>query len=272
MQRLKLTLAYEGTDYAGWQTQTRMDGDGGTRLSQAQQPTGPPTIQGMLESRMTDLLGRRFPLHGAGRTDAGVHAEGQVCHVDLPDSARRIDWRQALNSGLPFDIRVLRAEWVPLSFHARKSARAKRYAYSIWAHRQKALPRIRAFVWSTSSLNPALLLPAIPLLQGRRDFAVFRNSGTSTGDTVRTLAHIGCLPGRVASLVCPADWPVCTLLFEGDGFLKQMVRNLVGLLAWIGQGKIPATDIPAFLSAKDRRALPSPCAPASGLSLLEVLY
>jgi tRNA pseudouridine38-40 synthase len=266
VQRLKLTLAYEGTSYAGWQTQTRMNEESPPAAF------SPPTIQGVLESRMAELLGRRFPLHGAGRTDAGVHAEGQVCHVDLPCSAHRIDWRQALNSGLPPDIRVLRAEWVSLSFHARKSARAKRYAYSIWAHRQKALPRIRAFVWSTSPLDPALLLPAIPLLQGRRDFASFRNSGTRMDDTVRTLGRISCLPGRVASLTCPADWPVFTLVFEGDGFLKQMVRNLAGLLAWIGQGKIPASDIPGFLAAGDRRALPSPSAPAGGLSLLEVLY
>jgi tRNA pseudouridine38-40 synthase len=82
----------------------------------------------LLESRLAQLLGRRFPVHGAGRTDAGVHAEGQVCHVDLPASAQKIDWPQALNSGLTPDIRVLGAEWVPLSFHARKNALAKRYA------------------------------------------------------------------------------------------------------------------------------------------------
>jgi tRNA pseudouridine38-40 synthase len=231
---------------------------------------GPPTIQGLLENRIIHLLGRRIPVHGAGRTDAGVHADGQVCHADMPDSAQRIDWQNALNSGLPSDIRVLRAEWVPLAFHARKNALAKKYAYSLWTHRQRALPRLQSFVWSTPPLDQALLLPAFSLLQGRHDFATFQNSGTRVAHTIRTLRRISRLPGMVAPLACPEDWPVCTLVFEGDGFLKQMVRNLVGLLVWIGLGKIPASSIPGFFAAKDRRALSSPSAPAQGLTLLEV--
>lgn len=266
MPRLKITLAYEGTRYAGWQLQTSMAG--ATPCFSG----GPPTVQGALEESIMRILGRRIPVHGAGRTDSGVHAEGQVCHADIPDSARHIIWRKALNAKLPFDIRVVDAEWAPLSFHARKSARAKRYAYSIWTHRERALPRVQAFVWSAPPLDLERLLPALPLLEGRHDFAAFQNSGASLAKTVRTLHSVTCRRGMVASLVCPPEWPVLTLVFEGDGFLKQMVRNLAGLLVWIGQGKIAASDVPALLTAGERKLLPSPSAPAQGLTLLEVLY
>lgn len=269
--RLRLVLAYEGTRYAGWQLQTRM-ADGPPGCCGSAPSPALPTIQGALEAGLTAILGRRIPVHGAGRTDAGVHAEGQVCHCDLPASAGRIDWMRALNTKLPPDIRVLEASWTGLSFHARRSAKAKQYAYSLWLGPERALPRVSAFVWSAPPLDPALFLPALPLLQGRHDFASFRNTGAQQTATVRTLYTITCLPGQVAGLVCPPDWPVLTLMFSGDGFLKQMVRNLVGLLVWIAQGKLPASAVPDILAAKDRRALPSPCAPAQGLTLLQVVY
>lgn len=234
--------------------------------------SAPCTVQGTLESCLSRIVGRRVPVHGAGRTDAGVHAEGQVCHMDLPEDAGRIDWKQALNMLLPYDIRIIRAEWVAADFHARSSACKKRYAYSLWMDRDKALPRIAPFVWSVPRLELAAMLPALPLLTGRRDFASFQNSGTLRASTIRSLHSIELRPGLLGPLACPEDWPVATLFFEGDGFLKQMVRNLSGLLVWIAQEKIKAEGIPAILAAKDRRALPSPSAPAQGLSLLEVMY
>lgn len=259
MPRLKLTVAYEGTRYAGWQMQARAG-------------VSPPTIQGTIESCISGITGCRIPLHGAGRTDAGVHAEGQVCHADIPEDKTRVDWRRALNVQLPPDIRILTAEWVPESFHSRKSASRKRYAYSLWAHRDRAVPRIQSFVWSCPPLDTGPMLQAIPLLTGKRDFASFRNSGTDNSETSRTLFAIDFRPGEIAGMACPPDWPVMSFVFEGDGFLKQMVRNLMGLLAWVGQGKTRPEDIPAIFAACDRRALPSPSVPAQGLTLLEVAY
>jgi tRNA pseudouridine38-40 synthase len=258
--RLKLTLAYQGTRYAGWQLQAH-EGEG-----------HPPSIQGELERAMARMLGRRVAIHGAGRTDAGVHAEGQVCHLDVPEDRAGIDWKRALNAHLPEDIRVLSADWVEASFHARKSAVGKRYAYTLWSAWDKAPPRMQAFVWSCPPLDFARLATAIPCLTGKRDFASFRNTGTDSGGSVRSLFSISLRPGLAAGLVCPPDWPVTTLFFEGDGFLKQMVRNLVGLLVRVGQGKVKIEAIPAILNARDRTALPSPCAPARGLTLFEVLY
>lgn len=259
MPRLKLTVAYEGTRYEGWQLQAR----GGKPAL---------TIQGELEWAVAHILGRRAPVHGAGRTDAGVHAEAQVCHVDIPARGAAVDWMQAVNMQLADDVRVLDVEWVDESFHARRSSVGKRYAYTLWLGRHKAPPRLQAFVWSCPVLDWTKVAPAIPKLVGEHDFASFQNKGAKIAHTVRSLRKVDLLPGHVANLVCPPDWPVVTLVFEGNGFLKQMVRNLMGLLVWVGQGKLASQDIPAVMAAKSRRALASPSAPARGLTLLEVLY
>lgn len=260
MPRLKLVIAYEGTRYSGWQLQAYRDRE------------QPATIQGELERCIARIAGRRLPVHGAGRTDAGVHAEAQVCHVDVPDGLVTADWVQAVNMQLAHDIRVLRAEWLDASFHARKSARGKRYAYTLWTHRDKAPPRLQAFAWSAPALDWTSMARALPKLVGERDFASFQNGGNRMDNTIRILRKVDIEPGKAAVLACPEEWPVATLIFEGNGFLKQMVRNLVGLLVWVGQGKVAVDDIPAFFDAKKRRALPSPSAPAQGLTLLEVLY
>lgn len=260
MPRLKLTVAYEGTRYAGWQLQA----------FKAQER--PPTIQGELERILERMFGRRIPLFGAGRTDAGVHAEGQVCHVDLPDHLSHLDWRQVLNRQLPYDIRIREAQWVAPDFHARKHAVRKQYAYSLWMHPDRALPRVHSFVWSTPALDLDRMLAAASLLTGQRDFASFQNTGTAQPNTVRTLFSITCHRSWLAGLRCPPEWPIVSFVFEGDGFLKQMVRNLMGLLVWAGQNKISQPGIAAVVEAKDRTALPSPTAPPQGLTLLEVRY
>lgn len=263
MPRLKLTLAYEGTRYAGWQLQA------GTAEGR---PSAIHTIQGELEACVARIVGHRIPVHGAGRTDAGVHAEAQVCHLDLPDEKSGVDWRRALNAHLPPDIRIIGADWVDASFHSRKSARRKRYSYAIWCGGDRPLPRIRPYVCDCPPLDLDRMRQAAALLTGRRDFASFRNRGTDAGGTVRTLYSIEMLPGMTGMMVCPPEWPVTAFVFEGDGFLKQMVRNLMGLLIWAGRGKVDLDAIPAIFAAHDRTALPSPSAPSHGLTLLEVLY
>jgi tRNA pseudouridine38-40 synthase len=256
--RLKLTLAYEGTRYAGWQAQA------------ASLPF--PTIQGTLEKAVSRIAGRRIPVHAAGRTDAGAHAEAQICHLDPPEDRLSLDWRQALNAALPPDIRILAADLVSPSFHARRDARGKRYAYSLWMSRENPLPRIRSFVWHTEKLDLPRMAAAARLLEGRRDFSSFRNAGTAQGAAIRTLYAIRRESGRLGPLLCPADWPVASFFFEGDGFLKQMVRNLMGFLVFVGRGKLAPAAAEGILAARDRRALPSPTAPARGLTLMQVLY
>lgn len=260
MPRLKLTLAYEGTRYAGWQVQA-------FRTKER-----PLTIQGELERVIAEIVGSRVPVHGAGRTDAGVHALAQVCHADVPEETRVVDWKRALNVRLPYDIRIVAAQWAQEGFHSRRSASGKRYVYSLWMHRDRALPCIQAFVWSAPPLDTARMEAVFPLLVGRRDFASFQNRGGTVTATVRTVHGITLRPGFAGALACPPDWPVTSVIVEGDGFLKQMVRNIAGLLVWVGQGKLDPRAIPAIIDARTRSALPSPSAPAQGLTLLDVLY
>jgi tRNA pseudouridine38-40 synthase len=255
--RLKLTLAYEGTRYAGWQIQA---------------PPHPPTVQGALEYALARMAGHRIPVLAAGRTDAGVHAEAQVCHLDLPEDRALPDLLFSLNALLPPDIRVLDAIPVASSFHARRDALGKCYAYSLWSGRRPPPPRVRAFVWHTENLDCARMAEAAWFLEGRRDFASFRNKGGEEGRTVRTLRSLSLQPGGIGPLLCPEDWPALTLVFEGDGFLKQMVRNLVGFLVFVGRNKLSPAEAPGILAARDRRALPSPTAPACGLTLMRILY
>ncbi|MDR3074086.1 MAG: tRNA pseudouridine(38-40) synthase TruA [Deltaproteobacteria bacterium] len=254
--RLKLPLAYTGTAYAGWQLQS--------------EDLGKDTVQGALEKALARIAGFPLRAHGAGRTDSGVHAEGQVAHVDVPD--KPLDWTRALNAQLPPDIRVLAAEAVAGNFDARRDAAGKLYAYTLYTGREPIPPRLAPFVWATPLLDcSAMEAGAVPLV-GRHDFASFRNVGTPVADTVRELWSIRREAGRAGPFLCPPGWPVATWFFHGNGFLKQMVRNLMGLLVWVGLGRAGAGDVGDFLAAKDRRALPSPTAPPEGLTLVRVDY
>ena len=254
--RLKLTLAYSGTRYAGWQLQ-----------AETQERS---TIQKELERALESITECPARVHGSGRTDSGVHAEGQVAHADVPE--KDVDWQRALNAKLPSDIRVLAAERVSEHFHARHSATGKIYAYALFCGPVPLPPRLEPFVWATPLLDFPAMEAAAAILAGRHDFTSFQNAGTPVADTVRDLWSVRPEPGRAGPFFCPPDWPVVTWLFHGSGFLKQMVRNLMGLMVWAGQGKISVADIAACLAAKDRRALSSPTAPAKGLTLMRVEY
>lgn len=255
--RLKLTLAYTGTAYAGWQIQA--------------EGLGRTTIQEELEAALASLIGRRVRVHAAGRTDAGVHAEGQVAHVDVPPRTD-MDWQRALNAKLPADIRVAACRAVPAGFHARHSATGKLYAYTLFTGAGNTPPRLEPYAWATPPLDLDAMRETAALLAGRHDFASFQNAGTPVADTVRTLWSVTPERGVAGPFRCPEDWPVTTWFFHGEGFLKQMVRNLMGLLVWVGRGKTAPEQAAAMLAAKDRRAVPSPTAPAKGLTLMYVIY
>ncbi|MFV0423443.1 tRNA pseudouridine(38-40) synthase TruA [Oleidesulfovibrio sp.] len=269
MARLKLLIAYVGTRFAGWQIQCLPSG------STARSPQ--PTVQLAVEEAAAAILGHHVRVHGAGRTDSGVHAEGQVAHLDIPDDKAGIDWRRALNAKLPEDVAVLDARIVADDFHSRFDATNKRYTYRLWLSRAFVMPQRRPFVHVTGPLDIAAMDAAAKLMTGTHDFASFQNTGTELATTVRTVHSITRTPA-LPPHVFPADHnarPDAPLElawhFEADGFLKQMVRNMMGLLLWVGSGKCTPKQVPAIIAACDRN-LSAPTAPACGLTMERVFY
>ena len=245
---LRLVLAYDGTDYVGWQRQS----DG-------------VSIQGLLEDALRPIEGADVTVHGAGRTDAGVHALGQVASFKL--SAATIDavtLARALNAVLPLDLRVLRCEEAADDFHARFSATGKCYEYRI-VNGPVASPFLRRYVWH---VIPGLDLDAIrtasAALVGRHDFASFQGSGTAVVSSERTVRRLEWRAGG------GPETPL-VMEIEGDGFLRHMVRNIAGTLIEIGLGRWPAQEIERILQSRDR-SQSGTTAPPSGLFLARVLY
>lgn len=245
MSRFALHLAYTGGGYQGWQRQA-----------------AGKTIQGELEKALFTILRQPVTVHASGRTDAGVHALDQVVHFDLPPGKREINWTRALNSLLPPDICVTGYRAVSYDFHAQKSARSKEYSYRFWTEPEYVLPHRRPFVWDTGPLDALAMSRACERIKGRHDFASFMNSGTPVNSTVREVyrAEIEIRSG-----------PEMVFLIRASGFLKQMVRNMAGLLFSVGKGHTAPEHIPELISRRDRRAAPQ-TAPAKGLCLEKVFY
>ena len=246
MPRLKLVVAYTGTHFAGWQLQPR-----------------DRTVQGCLEDAFATLCQHPLRVHGAGRTDSGVHAVGQVCHCDIPAEKNHIPWQKALNAILPKDIAVCEAAYVRYDFHARFSAQAKEYAYTIWTEPRYVLPQRRPFVWSVGRVDEHKMAVAARMLTGTFDFAAFQNTGTPVSHTVRTVYHLAPEPGAAGN---ESTW-----LFHADGFLKQMVRNIMGCLVAVGRNKISVDEVKILLEGQKREMAPA-TAPPQGLCLRKVKY
>lgn len=255
--RLRLLLAYDGSRYSGWQIQ--------------EAAKAPLTIQGEGEKALGRLCACPVRLFGSGRTDAGVHAHGQVAHADVPDSRAGIPWRHALNCLLPPDIRVLSAEATHPRFHARLDALHKTYVYDFWQERAFVPPRLAPYVWACGPLSLPPMREALELLRGEHDFAGFQNAGTPLESTVRRILE-GTLEELPPEEFLPAHRPRLRLRLTADGFLKQMVRNIAGLLVACGTGKLAPEVVPALLAARNRQALPTPTAPPQGLALAYVTY
>ncbi|MEP6698205.1 MAG: tRNA pseudouridine(38-40) synthase TruA [Verrucomicrobiota bacterium] len=246
--RLKLIIAYDGTPFAGWQSQARGD-----------------TIQDRLENVFRQVCGQEVRVHGAGRTDAGVHALAQCAHVDVPNRRLTSDrWTLALNGLLPPAIRVMRCRYVSSEFHARFQAKGKSYRYRIW-NGQVLPPFEDGRAWHvTSSLDLSAMKRAAQKFVGRHDFGGFAaNRGTPETDTVRNLRAV----------VLRQRGALISLEFEGDGFLYKMVRMLVGVLVQVGQKKCAADEIDArFDGSRKIFSRARLVAPAGGLSLIRVRY
>ena len=241
---LKLTIAYDGTDYHGWQVQ----------------PNG-MTIQEQLETAALRFSGVRNPVTGSGRTDAGVHAWGHVASWPYAGELPLERIHAAFNGLLPDDIVVRRVEEAAPSFHARKSARAKTYLYMI-DNSPYANPLLRRYAWHVRQpLNPDALRQAAPFLVGRHDFLSFKAADGETATSLRTILQ--------------ARWlkrgPYLLFFIKGDGFLKNMVRIIVGTLVDIGRGKYPPPKMHSIIAARNRAAA-GITAPPQGLILRSVDY
>ncbi len=245
MENLRFTIQYEGTRYDGWQRQ------GNTAN----------TIQGKLEHVLGEMMGHAVEIHGAGRTDAGVHARAQVAHCRLNTTRSPREIRDYCNRYLPEDIAVTACAHADARFHARLGATGKRYIYRLWTG---AVPNVfeRRFVcpWEPP-LDTDAMRRAAAQLCGTHDFRAFCSNRRMKKSTVRTVTRL--------DLACLGD--ELRLTFEGDGFLYNMVRILTGTLVEVGQGARDPDSMAAILAGRDR-AHAGITMPARGLILDEVFY
>ena len=244
-RNFKLTLEYDGSQYHGWQRQH-----------------GALTIQEVLESRLEIILGEPMRTRASGRTDAGVHARGQVVNFYAHTALEPAEIQRGLNGLLPPDIVVLHAEDVDHAFHARFSAVGKRYEYRI-LNREAPSALERHFAWHIRKpLDPSAMRACLASIVGLHDFSAFMAAGSPVNSTERDLY-------RAEIEACDAHHLV--FLFEANGFLRHMVRNLVGTLVAVGKGKLAPSDFSAILASRDRRQA-GMTAPAHGLYLVSVRY
>ncbi len=244
-QRFKLTIAYDGTAYSGWQIQPAHR-----------------TVQGEMEKAVQALCQHSARVESSGRTDSGVHARGQVAHVDIEAALRPDQVLRGLNALLNDDIRVMKVKPVASSFHARYSATGKEYRYQIWNDRVLDPVHRLYCAWVRERLDVEEMVRAAQILQGYHDFAAFTaNPNREIDGTARTVSRLHVT--RRGRLV--------VIRVEGDGFLYKMVRSLAGHLIRVGRGEVDAQATREILASKVRTAR-VPTAPANGLYLWKVYY
>jgi tRNA pseudouridine38-40 synthase len=244
VHRWKCVCAYDGTQFAGWQSQA-----------------GGKAIQDVIEARLAGIFKTPIRIHGSGRTDSGVHAHGQVFHFDAAWTHGTDKLLAAFRVGLPRTIQIKSIRQAPPNFHARFDATGKRYDYFI--HLGDADPFTRPFCWTVfKPLDVAAMKTAAAVLRGKHDFRAFTAlNGPEREDTVRSLRRLDVTRrGRRIHVTA-----------EADGFLYKMVRSLVGVLVVVGEGKLSPTDVRTILHSRERTAAVH-TAPAQGLFLTKVAY
>ena len=241
---LRLVVEYDGTGFAGWQRQD-----------------GQQTVQGWLEDGLRQMTGQAVTVRGAGRTDAGVHAEGQVASVEVVSRIPCLGFLRGLNTELPPEIAVLEVTDMPAGFSARHDARGKIYRYRIWNHPVRSPGRVRTTWHVFDPLDMHAMRATAALLVGEHDFRAFRAADCERKTTVRIIRRFDVR--REGALV--------SLELEGTAFLRNMVRILAGTLVAVGKGKMTPTQVQDLLESGDRTRA-GVTAPACGLTLVRVIY
>jgi len=261
VQNIRLIIEYEGTKYSGWQIQTKQTSR---------------TIQGVLEEALATISRQHIRVIGAGRTDAGVHALGQVAHFKTDSQMTPEDFQKALNKALPRDIVVRKIERAKEDFHAQFAARGKYYRYIIYQGptRSPLLDNYTCYI--SFNLDMRAMREAAKFLVGKHDFSSFQLSGSSVCSPVRTVTKLTVTssgPGDLffARYGLGKNSSVILIDVTADGFLYGMVRSLAGTLIEVGKGKIGPSQVKEILRARDRRRA-GPTAPARGLYLVKVKY
>ena len=243
-RRIKLTINYDGTCYHGWQRQPDTQ-----------------TVQGAIESAIERLCGCRIEIVGSSRTDSGVHAIGQVAHLDVDSPVPTANFVKALNNLLPSDIAISSAEDVDEGFDAISNTRNKLYRYMIYTGRIRPVMDIRYCWYWEGELDADVMDAGAKLLVGKKDFKSFASAADNRQSSVRTITH--CEVMKEESFVY--------IDVAADGFLYNMVRNIAGTLVEVGRGRWSVEKIREILDAKDR-TVAGPIAPASGLCLMRIDY
>jgi tRNA pseudouridine38-40 synthase len=245
-KNIKMVLEYDGTQYHGWQLQKNA-----------------LTLQAIVEEKIQVLTREHVTVIASGRTDAGVHALHQVCHFLTHSDMDPESIRRGLNSLLPEDIFVRQAEQAPLNFHARYSVKSKTYEYRILNREQPDL-FLRHYAWHVPrKLDLAHMERCVFLLRGRHDFSSFKSSGSENLNPVREMIR--------SELHQAPDESLIRFLFEADGFLRHMVRNIVGTVIEVGSGRTTPDEFLKIIEAKDRKRAGLK-APPQGLFLTMVRY
>ncbi len=245
-KNIKLTLAYDGSHYRGWQRQSRG-----------------LTIQGVIEDKIKIMVRAPVKLFASGRTDAGVHAVKQVCNFTTLSDIDPEAIKRGLNSLLPDDILVRDAQYVPLEFHSRYNARSKIYEYRI-LNREEPDVFLRNYLWHIRApLDTKEMAKCLSALLGTHDFSSFRSSGGIDTSPIRSIS--------MAKIHGPEEDGLLRIVMEADGFLRHMVRNIVGTLKEVGLGKMSLDRFKYVLESKDRQ-LAGIKAPPQGLFLMKVQY
>ena len=244
-KNIKLVLEYDGSCYHGWQRQTSL-----------------PTIQEMLEEKIETMTGETVNLIASGRTDSGVHAFHQVANFKTHTHLAPSIVKKGLNALLPADILVKQAEYVSLDFNSRFSAKSKIYEYRI-LNREEPDTFLRFYTWHiAAALNLETMATCLSMLIGKHDFSAFKSSGSGNKDPIREMIR--------AEIRGPED-DLITFFFEANGFLRHMVRNILGTVVEVGRGKINVDDFMEIFLSKDRRKAGAK-SPSQGLFLKLVKY
>ena len=244
VRNIKLTVVYDGSAYHGWQIQP-----------------GLKTIQGVLTGAIQELIGGEVRVFGASRTDAGVSALGQVALVQIDSAIPVENLARAITGRLPADIAVAEAVEVPQGFDLIGAVKSKLYRYTIFTGQLRPVLQIRHCWHLPAKLDVTAMAKAAKMLVGKKDFKSFASAADQRENSVRTIFR--------CDVICEDDWVYVDV--EGDGFLYNMVRNIVGTLVEVGVGRMPPEKIAEILEAKNRTAA-GPIAPAAGLCLMCVKY